>query len=122
MTLLRAVADSGLEGVLYLVLYYKYDGLEPRAPRVVYRVVDYELAVVPHGVKLLEPAVTAAHTGGHDDKNRFVHIPYPPKIQLWALQNLPVAANGIRSASVRPPAVAGGRVHGKLPRAVNQLL
>ena len=51
--LAQAVADGGLEGVLELALYHEHDGLEAGAARVVYRVVDYELTVVPHGVELL---------------------------------------------------------------------
>ena len=51
--LAQTVADGGLEGVLELALYHEHDGLEAGAARVVYRVVYYELTVVPHGVELL---------------------------------------------------------------------
>ncbi|MPM84040.1 hypothetical protein SDC9_131111 [bioreactor metagenome] len=41
--------------------------------RVVERIVHDDLAVASDGVYLLEPAITAAHAGGHDNKSRFLH-------------------------------------------------
>ena len=52
--------------------------LKAGAAGVVNGIVDDELAVAAHGVHLLEAAVAAAHTRGHDHQNGFVHDDYSP--------------------------------------------
>jgi len=53
------------------VLDDKDDGLEPGAAGIVQAVVEDGLAGRADGVDLFESAVAAAHTGGHDNENRF---------------------------------------------------
>ena len=70
----QAVADSGFEGVLDLMLDDENHRLKSCPAGVVDGIVDDELAVVAHGVDLLQTTVTASHTGGHNDQNRLIHI------------------------------------------------
>ena len=71
--LAQTVADSGLEGILDLMLDDEDHGLKAGAAGVVDGVVNDELIVVANRVHLLKSAVAAAHTGGHNYKNRFFH-------------------------------------------------
>ena len=76
------VAYGLVEGLLYLVLDDEHDGVEAGALGVVDGVVDDELAVAAHGVYLLETAVAAAHSGGHDDEPGFLHCFFLPQFCL----------------------------------------
>ena len=66
-------SDGGSEVILEFALDDEDYPLETGAQGVVDGIVDDQLAVVSHGVDLLEAAVPAAHTGGHNDQNRFGH-------------------------------------------------
>ena len=68
----KAVADGSLEGVLDLMLDDEDHGFKAGALGVIDGIVDDQLAVSAHGVDLFQTAVTAAHAGGHDNKNRFL--------------------------------------------------
>ena len=59
----------------------KDDGLEPGAAGIVQAVVEDGLAGRADRVDLFESAVTAAHTGGHDNEDRFgLHNLHSPNI------------------------------------------
>ena len=66
-----AGTHGGLERLLDLVLDDKDDGLKSGAAGIVQAVVDDGLPAGTDRVDLLQPAVAAAHTGSHNDKNRF---------------------------------------------------
>ena len=63
--------DGLFKRLLDLVLDDKDDGLEPGAAGIVQAVVEDGLAGRADGVDLFESAVAAAHTGGHDNEDRF---------------------------------------------------
>ena len=69
----ETLTDGGLEGLLNLVLDDEDHRLKAGALGVINGIVDDQLAVVAYRVKLLQSAVAAAHTGGHNDQNRFLH-------------------------------------------------
>ena len=77
------VADGGPELLRKLPLDDEYHRLKAGAPGVVDGVIYDELAVGPHGINLLQTAVSAPHSGRHDHKHRFFHtstpsyLPYP---------------------------------------------
>ena len=89
--LAEPVANGSLEGILDLVFDDKHHGLKPGPPGIIDRIINDHLAVAPHGVDLLEPAVAAAHARRHDHKNRLIHasvsfLPLPVrhrKTQRW---------------------------------------
>ena len=56
------------------------DGLKPGAPGVKNGIVDQTLSAAAHAVHLLQAAVPAAHSGGQDDQNRFLHRYLPPSV------------------------------------------
>jgi len=71
---LDAFAD-GLAKILFHILAEDDDRpAEAGAPGVVDGVFHYDLTARPHRVDLLEAAVPAAHSGGHDNKRRFLHV------------------------------------------------
>ena len=79
--LAQTVADGGLEGILDLMLDDEDHGLKAGAAGVVDGVVNDELIVVANRVHLLKSAVAAAHTGGHDNEDRFgLHNLHSPNI------------------------------------------
>ena len=62
---------GGLERLLNLMLDDEHNGLKPGAAGIVQAVVDDGFPAGADRVDLLQPAVAAAHTGSHNDKNRF---------------------------------------------------
>ena len=83
--LLEGVADlhggllqPGTDGFHKVLLNGFFDDdhgfFEACLPGIEEGVVQDGLPLGPHRVDLLQPAVAAAHTGGHDHKNRFLHI------------------------------------------------
>ena len=71
--LFGACADALTESRVDLRLDDKDDGLKTGAARVKQAVIQNCLAVRPHRVNLLQPAVAAAHAGRHHGQDRFVH-------------------------------------------------
>ena len=73
--------DGLFKRLLNLVLDDKDDSLEPGAAGIVQAVVEDGLAGRADGVDLFESAVAAAHTGGHDNEDRFgLHNLHSPNI------------------------------------------
>ena len=71
--LLHAAADGLLECILDLMLDDKNHGIKAGTLGIINGIVDYKLAMIAHGIDLLETAVTAAHARCHDHKYRFIH-------------------------------------------------
>ena len=65
---LELLSDRGAEGLLDVAANDKNDLAEANPQGVIDRVVDNNLAPRTHGVDLLEAAITAANTGGKDNK------------------------------------------------------
>ena len=72
--LLHPAADGVLEILLDLMLDHEGDLAESGAVGVEERKVDDGVSVLVHGLDLLESAKAAAHTGGQNDKGRFLHV------------------------------------------------
>ena len=68
---LHAPADGGLEVLLDLMLDDEDDAPKACAVGVEERKVDDRVAVIVHGLDLLEPAETAADAGGENDESGF---------------------------------------------------
>ncbi|MPM62897.1 hypothetical protein SDC9_109775 [bioreactor metagenome] len=71
--LFGSAADDLVKVVLDLAVDDEYDLLKPRLHCVEERIVHDDFAVAADRVDLLESAVTAAHTGGHDNESGFLH-------------------------------------------------
>ena len=71
---LHPPSDGVFEVLLNLVLDHEGDLAEACAVGVEERKVNDGVAVLVHGLDLLESAEAAAHTGGQNDKSRFLHV------------------------------------------------
>ena len=81
-----ARAHAFAERLVDLRLDDEHDRLEPGAARVKKAVIQDGLAVRAHRVDLLEPAVAAAHPGGHHDQNRFAVLLHRLKLPSGRLR------------------------------------